>query len=287
MAVTEDPRARYLRQEGYIFHGGHADRSQGTCVMEMVSYLAGMPHSDHPVCTSEYITGQMIYFNDQLDDQQRQALRAIIPAIMGTADHCGIRWEKTEKGTVANYQGVEDRHIPKRALTALEHTLRVQIPFLIERQNPELALRLRTLPLFEAGAERCVRRTVEEAIGRLHSAPEQCLTGENRDHYERAERIERASSHGVQAAGEYVSKEWAEVGQKARVLHRDAWRGAKFDYELDLDQALGNCLEGIEKQASVWRDPDKWEFRWLPSTEELKKGNFWRWRSRERTREKV
>lgn len=35
-----------------LLKGNHRKREHGLCIMEAVAYFAGLPHSDHPECTS-------------------------------------------------------------------------------------------------------------------------------------------------------------------------------------------------------------------------------------------
>jgi hypothetical protein len=68
-----------------LTRGGHSPNEQQACAMEAASWLAGEhwsahPHSVHPVIAS--IARQA---NDELDDEQRQALWPLVLASLGTA----------------------------------------------------------------------------------------------------------------------------------------------------------------------------------------------------------
>jgi hypothetical protein len=65
--------------------GSHPTPDAGRCAMEWVSYLAGEPHSDQPVCVSPVLKAFCISFNDALDDEQRQKLRPYLARTIGTA----------------------------------------------------------------------------------------------------------------------------------------------------------------------------------------------------------
>jgi hypothetical protein len=65
--------------------GSHPTADAGRCAMEWVSYLAGEPHSDQPVCVSPLLKTFCISFNDALDDQTRQRLRPYLARTIGTA----------------------------------------------------------------------------------------------------------------------------------------------------------------------------------------------------------
>jgi hypothetical protein len=50
----------------YTFaHGTHATPDEGRCAMEWVSYLAGEPHSDEPVCVSPVLRAFCTTLNSQ------------------------------------------------------------------------------------------------------------------------------------------------------------------------------------------------------------------------------
>ena len=55
--------------------GVHRSFDAGACAMEAVAYLAGEPHSDHPICASPVISAFMREWNDSLDDEGRQKLK--------------------------------------------------------------------------------------------------------------------------------------------------------------------------------------------------------------------
>ena len=48
--------------------GAHESLNQGLCIMEMVSYLANEPWSDHPQCSCVALTAYAISLNDRGDD---------------------------------------------------------------------------------------------------------------------------------------------------------------------------------------------------------------------------
>jgi hypothetical protein len=66
--------------------GKHATREEGLCAMEAVAWLAGLPHSDRPACTSEILAGYVRHLNDHMPDEERSRLVAFLPELIGTAD---------------------------------------------------------------------------------------------------------------------------------------------------------------------------------------------------------
>jgi hypothetical protein len=68
-----------------LAYGTHASPQDGRCAMEWVSYLAGEPHSDQPVCVSPVLRAMCIALNDGLDQAPRQRLRPYLTRTIGTA----------------------------------------------------------------------------------------------------------------------------------------------------------------------------------------------------------
>jgi hypothetical protein len=66
-------------------HGSHRNPDDGLCLLEAAAYLAGEPHTDHPRCVSPVLASFGIAINDAWNDNQRQALRAILPKLLNTA----------------------------------------------------------------------------------------------------------------------------------------------------------------------------------------------------------
>lgn len=65
--------------------GPHANPSEGACVMEMVSYLAGEEWTDSPACTHPALSGAAQAVNDSLSDSRRHELIPLIGRLIGTA----------------------------------------------------------------------------------------------------------------------------------------------------------------------------------------------------------
>jgi hypothetical protein len=83
-------------------HGAHDSRDEGVCVMEMVAWMAGEPHSDHPECTSPVVAAFLRSWNDGLpDDAMRdRLLRPLLPVVLDTrttaADETTRAWMATD-----------------------------------------------------------------------------------------------------------------------------------------------------------------------------------------------
>ncbi len=64
--------------------GPHDGPEQGACVMELVSYMAGEPWSDRPVCTNPALARMAQIVNDRLTDNRRHLLVPLIGRLFGT-----------------------------------------------------------------------------------------------------------------------------------------------------------------------------------------------------------
>lgn len=64
--------------------GKHASPSEGACVMELASMLAGEPFSDRPASVCPVIAGFMRAYNDRVDDERRQDLYRYASEVVGS-----------------------------------------------------------------------------------------------------------------------------------------------------------------------------------------------------------
>jgi len=101
-------RERTCRMTEYrLSRGSHPSPDAGRCAMEWVSYLAGEPHSDQPVCVSPLLRQFCISLNDTLPDEKRQAMRPYLARTIGTAG---------------------DGKDPERSMLAVDWLIRVYAP---------------------------------------------------------------------------------------------------------------------------------------------------------------
>ena len=66
--------------------GAHDEGSGQACVMEMVSFLAGVEWSDSPSCTHPVLARMAQVVNDRLPDAERQRLVPLIGRLFGTGE---------------------------------------------------------------------------------------------------------------------------------------------------------------------------------------------------------
>lgn len=73
---------------------GHDRPEDGLCLMEMVAFFEGEPHSDRPECACAVLGDLGRFINDQMPDHLRtELLRPLVPRLVGTVsdDHVGVR----------------------------------------------------------------------------------------------------------------------------------------------------------------------------------------------------
>jgi hypothetical protein len=66
-----------------LSRGKHRSPKKGACFMELASFLAGEPWSDHPRCTHSLLAALARDVNDHVDDYARGRLASSIPAVIG------------------------------------------------------------------------------------------------------------------------------------------------------------------------------------------------------------
>ena len=68
-----------------LARGAHSADSGQACVMELACCLAGEEWSDSPKCVSPLIAVFLRNWNDNMSDEDRQQLKALVPVVMNTA----------------------------------------------------------------------------------------------------------------------------------------------------------------------------------------------------------
>ncbi|MPV50249.1 hypothetical protein GCG21_09585 [Pseudactinotalea sp. HY160] len=69
-----------------LARGKHRKPRRGACFMELASYLAGQPWSDHPACTDPALAQLARLVNDLTTDAGRPQLAPMIPSVIGIVD---------------------------------------------------------------------------------------------------------------------------------------------------------------------------------------------------------
>jgi hypothetical protein len=133
-------------------HGSHKSIYEGACAMELVSYIAGEPWSDHPQCVCPTLTSFTISWNDGLpsDTERDRLLKPLIPQLVNTR--------------------VSDAVAQRRSYLALDWLIRVNtpkwldlVPALHERAKELRALREIADTAGAAAAGKCARLAQTDA----------------------------------------------------------------------------------------------------------------------------
>jgi hypothetical protein len=66
-----------------LSRGKHRNPKKGACFMELASFLAGEPWSDHPSCTHSLLASLARDVNDHVGDDARTRLAPLIPDVIG------------------------------------------------------------------------------------------------------------------------------------------------------------------------------------------------------------
>lgn len=93
-----------------LSHGNHNDPSQGACVMEMVSFLAGEEFTDKPSCVATRIRDEAIQINDLVSDDNRSQIAMMIPRFMNT-EHLNSSLAFADDVRSAKKQFLDDREM--------------------------------------------------------------------------------------------------------------------------------------------------------------------------------
>lgn len=151
-----------------IVKGGHHNRDNGLCVMELAAWVAGRPHTDRPECVSPVIGAFLRRWNDDLpDDAARTSLlKPLIPVILDTR--------------------TTDEDEQRRAMMAVDWLLCVFTPALLDTVLSAEAAALRALPEIRTTT---YIRAAASLINRVHERAE----------HERAKRAEAVSYDAARA----------------------------------------------------------------------------------------
>lgn len=79
--------------------GKHRSPTEGACVMELASMLAGESFSDHPASVCPVIAALMRAYNDALDDKRRQHLYVYAAKVVGSRGSRAVERIRAERLT--------------------------------------------------------------------------------------------------------------------------------------------------------------------------------------------
>lgn len=90
--------------------GYHGNPSEGACVMELCSYLAGEEWSGWPTCTHPVLAVWAQNVNDELSDQNRHLILSRLPRLMNSAAECGLDEEPLDSNLADALRGWAGSH---------------------------------------------------------------------------------------------------------------------------------------------------------------------------------
>jgi len=95
MTIRSDKTLVDPLDEFLLTPGTHASPEDGMCAMEVVAFLAGGPHTDHPRCACPIVSGYVRHINDNMPDDHRQRLLPYLPRLVDSVseDHEQARHE--------------------------------------------------------------------------------------------------------------------------------------------------------------------------------------------------
>ena len=70
-----------------LSRGKHRNPRKGACFMELASFLAGEPWSDHPKCTHPLLAVLARDINDLIGEQARRRIAPLVPEVIGLNAH--------------------------------------------------------------------------------------------------------------------------------------------------------------------------------------------------------
>lgn len=77
--------------------GKHTTPTEGACVMELASMLAGEPFSDRPASVCPVVAGFLRAYNDRIDDDRRQDLYRYASEAVGTRADAEVERERERR----------------------------------------------------------------------------------------------------------------------------------------------------------------------------------------------
>jgi len=111
--------------------GAHSPGDGEACVMELVSYIAREPWSDHPACVSPVLGAFLRSWNDSLDDETRQKLKPYAQRVIGTSGDgkdeqrawMAVDWlARTQLPVWLDLAGLSEHAAATRAVIAISDT---------------------------------------------------------------------------------------------------------------------------------------------------------------------
>ncbi len=196
--------------------GSHKSFEDGACAMELVAFIAGESHSDHPQCASPVLTRYCICLNDRWNDEDRQLLIGVLPKLVGT-------------------RGDYKLHA-RQAVVLVDASIREIVPLALEARGwNDLAARLRELsPVVDRDSARDARKVCLEVKGEAYK------------------RAAAAADAAAAAAAAYAAA--ADAAAYAAAYAYDAAYAAAYAYDADAGiraKTVNASLAALERAIAI------------------------------------
>jgi len=156
-----------------LSRGKHRNPRKGACFMELASYLAGEPWSDHPRCTHPLLAALARDVNDHVHDSSRVWLAPLVPEVIGlTGDEPRLdAWIAREVAlTALPIVCAEKQNVTAVALLMCEREL-ARLENRVYTLSPEVRQALAATPRARRWAENFVVHDRGASDFRRRSAP--------------------------------------------------------------------------------------------------------------------
>ena len=100
--------------------GKHDEPTEGVCVMELASMIAGEPFTDHPRSVCPVIASLLRAYNDAIDDRRRQDLYRFAALAVGTRETWVVEQLRAQRCREWAHEVWEARPWPLRLLRRAE-----------------------------------------------------------------------------------------------------------------------------------------------------------------------
>jgi len=117
LPMSEQREAQVNFQTIRLSKGKHAAPTEGACVMELASMLAGEPFSDRPAAACPVIGGFLRAYNDRIDEERRQDLYRYAALVVGSRASAEVERAREERCLAWAEERKRERARPLRWVT--------------------------------------------------------------------------------------------------------------------------------------------------------------------------
>ena len=222
-----------------LAHGSHPSFTKGHCALEVVAWVAGEKHSDHPECVCPAIATFVRNWNDQLPDDATRT-RVLGPLLLGMLN---TRASATQGG---------DKLLVRRSYMAIDWEIRSRTPaFLRAIGLEEEAKALETLPEITNARELAAAEAVADRANNAASAAWSAAWSAARSAAESA--AESAARSAAWSAAESAAGSAAESAAESAAwsaAESAAWSAARSAARSAAESAAGSAARSAAESAA-------------------------------------